>query len=131
MILHPCLCIETEKTNIINKKFLPSIIKSLTTRSGEAPAGPEHQQRGGVRDQDQQVEAEQEAVELGAKGQPLGLSGRLAVLLGEGQVEGNQLLQKPLQPRWNLRDLIQGQQIFLQRGVKLIICFGMGTMNIG
>lgn len=33
-------------------------------KSGEAPAGPEHQQRPGVRDQDYEVEAKQEAVEF-------------------------------------------------------------------
>lgn len=89
--------------------------------SGEAPAGPEQQQSTGVQGQDQQVNAEQEAVELRAEGQPVGLSRGLAVLLGQGQAEGHQLLEKPLQPGGSVLDLIQGQQILLQRGLELII----------
>lgn len=60
--------------------------------SGEAPAGPQQQQSAGVQDHNQQVEAEQEAVELGAEVQPVSLGRRLLVVLGQGQAEGGQLL---------------------------------------
>lgn len=49
---------------------------------GEAPTGPEQQQSTGIQDQNKQVKAEQEAVELRAEGQPFSLSRRLRVLLG-------------------------------------------------
>lgn len=82
--------------------------------SGEAPTGPEQQQSAGIQDHNKQVKAEQEAVELRAEGQPFSLSRRLGVLLGKGQPEGNQLLEKPLQPRGSILDLIQGQKVLLQ-----------------
>lgn len=47
---------------------------TLIVWSGKAPSGPERQQSTGIQDQNKQVEAEQEDVELRAEGQPFILS---------------------------------------------------------
>lgn len=71
--------------NTMTQKVLlqySKIDKSLCMWSGKAPAGPKQEQSTGIQGKNHQVEAEQEAVELRAEGQPIGLSWRLTVLLG-------------------------------------------------
>lgn len=89
--------------------------------SGEAPACPEQHQRPSVQDQNQQVDPEQDAVQLQAQFQPVGLSQRLGVLLEQGQAEGGQLLQEPVQARRSFLLLMQGQQVLLQGRLQLIV----------
>ncbi len=74
--LKHCKYGQHHKKEVLSVTVLKShyIIISLFVWSGKAPTGPEQQQSTGVQDQNQQVKAEQEAVEPRAEGQPFSLS---------------------------------------------------------
>lgn len=97
--------------------------------SGEAPACPEQQERPSVHDQNQQVEPEQEAVQLQAQFQPVGLGQGLGLVLLQGQAQGGQLLQEPVQARGSFLLLVQGQQVLLQGRLQLIVWEESGTFK--